>query len=87
MRPAPLLIGLALLAGAACYRGPNDIGPKNAPGITRNSQAAPCADTAYLRLKRLPLDSLSDMEFAAFRQRETACLDAEAARRRPGRTD
>ena len=67
---------LAIAACAACYRGPEDIpSEKVAPLVTRQSAATDaCADTLYVRLAAMPVDSLSPRQYEQFRIRDAACV-------------
>jgi hypothetical protein len=67
---------LAIAACAACYRGPEDIpSEKVAPLVTLQPAATEaCADTLYLRLLAIPVDSLSPRVYEQFRIRDAACV-------------
>ena len=67
---------VAALAG--CYHGPWDPGEKTAPAVTRSALNSPCADTSYQRMKRTPVDSLSQREFEIFRMHDAACLEFQS---------
>ena len=71
----PFLIPTLVLAG--CYHGPQDVPrEKVAPEVTRQAAAGPCADTLYVRLGRLNVDSLSPREWELFRVRDAACVQS-----------
>lgn len=76
---------LAVAACAACYRGPEDIpSEKVAPRVTRQSPATEtCADTLYLRLLAMPVDSLSPRVYEQFRIRDAACVASRVPARQP----
>lgn len=71
-----MLTVLAIAACAACYRGPEDIpSEKVAPLVTLQPAATePCADTLYVRLLAIPVDSLSPRQYEQFRIRDAACV-------------
>ncbi len=71
MRIPGIGLGAALLLLAAC-----------AAGRTGTSATAPvgaCADSLYLRLRSVPVDSLTPREFELFRDRDRACATQQAA--------
>jgi hypothetical protein len=45
-------------------------------GIRPTPVTAVCSDTAYQRMKRTPIDSMSAREFEVFKVRDAACLNA-----------
>jgi hypothetical protein len=77
MRRIATIGGLLILA--ACNLG----GPLSEEEIAASrphptwppaSMTGPCADTAYVRMKRVPVDSLSSREFEIFKVRDAACV-------------
>jgi hypothetical protein len=76
---------LALAACAACYHGPDDIPTeKVAPLVTRHPGATEaCADTLYVRLLAIPVDSLSPRQYEQFRIRDAACVASRAPAPKP----
>ena len=83
----PVLIVLAVAACAvcaACYHGPEDIpSEKVAPLVTRQPAATEaCADTLYVRLLAIPVDSLSPRLYEQFRIRDAACVASRVPARR-----
>lgn len=71
-----VLAVLAIAACAACYHGPEDFpSEKVAPLVTRPPAATEaCADTLYIRLLAIPVDSLSPRLYEQFRIRDAACV-------------
>ena len=80
-----VLTVLALAACAACYRGPEDIpSEKIAPLAARPPATTEvCADTLYLRLLAIPVDSLSPRVYEQFRIRDAACVASRVPARQP----
>ena len=80
-----LLAVAACAAGAACYRGPEDIpSEKVAPLVTHQPAATEaCADTLYLRLLAIPVDNLSPRMYEQFRIRDAACVASRVPARQP----
>jgi hypothetical protein len=80
-----VLTVLAVAACAACYRGPEDIpSEKVAPLITHQPVATEaCADTLYVRLLAVPVDSLSERLYERFRIRDAACVASRVPARQP----
>ena len=80
-----VLTVLAIAACAACYRGPEDIpSEKVAPLVTREPGATEaCADTLYVRLGAIPVDSLSPRKYEQFRIRDAACVASRVPAPRP----
>jgi hypothetical protein len=80
-----VLTVLAVAACAACYRGPEDIpSEKVAPLITHQPAATEaCADTLYVRLLAIPVDSLSPRLYEQFRIRDAACVASRVPARQP----
>jgi hypothetical protein len=80
-----VLTGLAIATCTACYRGPEDLpSEKVAPLVT--CQSAPteaCADSLYLRLLAIPVDSLSPRVYEQFRIRDAACVASRVPARQP----
>jgi len=83
MRPS--LTILAIAACASCYHGPEDIpSEKVAPLVTRRPAATDaCADTLYVRLLGIPVDSLSPRLYEQFRIRDAACVASRVPAGRP----
>ena len=48
---------------------------------------APCADSTYVRLKAVPVHSLSPREYQTFRDRDQACLQPMTQARRDSIVD
>ena len=71
-----LLAASLLVLLASCYHGPEDIpSEKVAPLVTRRAaDSEACADTLYLRLRAVPVDSLSPRLYEQFRIRDAACV-------------
>ena len=80
-----MLTVLAIAACAACYRGPEDIpSEKVAPLVTLQPAAnEACADTLYVRLSAIPVDSLSPRQYEQFRIRDAACVASRVPARQP----
>jgi hypothetical protein len=80
-----MLTVLAIAACAACYRGPEDIpSEKVAPLVTlQPAPAEACADTLYVRLSAIPVDSLSPRQYEQFRIRDAACVASRVPAPRP----
>lgn len=76
---------LAIAACAACYHGPEDIpSEKVAPLVTRHPAAIEaCADSLYVRLLAMPVDSLSPRLYEQFRIRDAACVASRVPAGRP----
>jgi hypothetical protein len=80
---------LAAGLAAAC---PAPYTAKLAPGVTRADSTArvtapggPCADSLYVALQRVPVDSLSERQFELFRVRDAACVQYRATSPEPPR--
>ena len=55
----------------------------NEPSLAHQPAATDaCADTVYLRLLRVPVDSLSPRQYEQFRIRDAACVTSRVAPRR-----
>ena len=80
-----VLTVLAIAAFTACYHGPEDIpSEKVAPLVTRQPAATEaCADTLYVRLLAIPVDSLSERLYEQFRIRDAACVASRVPAPRP----
>jgi hypothetical protein len=63
-----LLSIIAAVSVTACYSHRAAVAPVN-----------PCADTSYVRMRAIPVDSLSAREYEAFRVRDAACIGYQAS--------
>jgi len=65
---------LGLILGACYHGGAAEDNPGKLPPAIVHAQSGPCADSLYVALRRVPVDSLSPREYELFRVRDEACV-------------